>query len=56
MKLCFFHLMPYTDLPADFADTHPGVWVDVDSRLFDPEKAHLSPKDTARFLGEDRKH
>lgn len=40
MKLCWFHLMPYTDLPADFATTHPGVWVDVDSRLFDPAKAH----------------
>ena len=40
MKLCWFHLMPYTDLPADFQQEHPGVWVDVDSRLFDPAKAH----------------
>lgn len=40
MKLCWFHLMPYTDLPSDFAAKHPGVWVDVDSRLFDPGRAH----------------
>jgi alkanesulfonate monooxygenase SsuD/methylene tetrahydromethanopterin reductase-like flavin-dependent oxidoreductase (luciferase family) len=40
MKLCWFHLMPYTDLPADFPDKHPSVWVDIDSRLFDPRKAH----------------
>ena len=40
MKLCWFHLMPYTDLPEDFKDKHPSVWVDIDSRLFDAEKAH----------------
>jgi alkanesulfonate monooxygenase SsuD/methylene tetrahydromethanopterin reductase-like flavin-dependent oxidoreductase (luciferase family) len=36
----FFHLMPYTDLPDDFKEKHPSVWVDVDSRLFDPARAH----------------
>jgi alkanesulfonate monooxygenase SsuD/methylene tetrahydromethanopterin reductase-like flavin-dependent oxidoreductase (luciferase family) len=40
MKLCWFHLMPYTDLPDDFREKHPSVWVDIDSRLFDPAKAH----------------
>jgi alkanesulfonate monooxygenase SsuD/methylene tetrahydromethanopterin reductase-like flavin-dependent oxidoreductase (luciferase family) len=40
MKLCWFHLMPYTDLPTDFQEKNPGVWVDIDSRLFDPAKAH----------------
>ena len=40
MKLCWFHLMPYTDLPDDFKDKHDSVWVDIDSRLFDPDKAH----------------
>jgi alkanesulfonate monooxygenase SsuD/methylene tetrahydromethanopterin reductase-like flavin-dependent oxidoreductase (luciferase family) len=40
MKLCWFHLMPYTDLPDDFKDSHNSVWVDIDSRLFKPEKAH----------------
>jgi len=40
MKLLWFHLMPYTDLPDDFKQRHPSVWVDIDSRLFDPTKAH----------------
>ncbi len=49
MKLLWFHLMPYTDLPADFAEKHECVWVDIDSRLFEPEKAHLMYND---FLDE----
>jgi alkanesulfonate monooxygenase SsuD/methylene tetrahydromethanopterin reductase-like flavin-dependent oxidoreductase (luciferase family) len=40
MKLLWFHLMPYTRLPEDFAARHPSVWVDIDSRLFDPAAAH----------------
>jgi len=40
MKLLWFHLMPYTRLPEDFAERHPSVWVDIDSRLFDPALAH----------------
>jgi alkanesulfonate monooxygenase SsuD/methylene tetrahydromethanopterin reductase-like flavin-dependent oxidoreductase (luciferase family) len=40
MKLLWFHLMPYTELPDDFRAKHPSVWVDIDSRLFDPERAH----------------
>jgi alkanesulfonate monooxygenase SsuD/methylene tetrahydromethanopterin reductase-like flavin-dependent oxidoreductase (luciferase family) len=40
VKLLWFHLMPYTDLPDDFKDRHPSVWVDIDSRLFDPVKGH----------------
>jgi alkanesulfonate monooxygenase SsuD/methylene tetrahydromethanopterin reductase-like flavin-dependent oxidoreductase (luciferase family) len=40
MKLLWFHLMPYTELPEDFRDKHPSVWVDIDSRLFDPRRAH----------------
>lgn len=40
MKLLFFHLMPYTDLPADFREHHPSIWVDIDSKLFDPQRAH----------------
>ena len=40
MKLLWFHLMPYTDLPDDFTKKHASVWVDIDSRLFDPAKAH----------------
>ena len=40
MKQLWFHLMPYTDLPGDFRESHPSVWVDIDSRLFDAERAH----------------
>ena len=26
MKLMWFHLMPYTELPDDFNKKHPSVW------------------------------
>jgi alkanesulfonate monooxygenase SsuD/methylene tetrahydromethanopterin reductase-like flavin-dependent oxidoreductase (luciferase family) len=32
--------MPYTDLPSDFKQNHPSVWVDIDPALFDPAKAN----------------
>jgi alkanesulfonate monooxygenase SsuD/methylene tetrahydromethanopterin reductase-like flavin-dependent oxidoreductase (luciferase family) len=41
MKLMWFHLMPYTELPDDFKEKHPSVWVDIHSSLFDPKRAHL---------------
>jgi len=37
MKLMWFHLMPYTELPDDFRDKH--------SSLFDPRRAHLMYND-----------
>jgi alkanesulfonate monooxygenase SsuD/methylene tetrahydromethanopterin reductase-like flavin-dependent oxidoreductase (luciferase family) len=40
MKFMWFHLMPYTELPDDFRDNHPSVWVDIHSSLFDPTRAH----------------
>ena len=40
MKLLWFHLMPYTRLPDDFAERHDSVWVDIDSKLFEPALAH----------------
>jgi alkanesulfonate monooxygenase SsuD/methylene tetrahydromethanopterin reductase-like flavin-dependent oxidoreductase (luciferase family) len=40
VKLLWFHLMPYTDLPEDFTERHSSVWVSIDSRLFDPTRAH----------------
>jgi alkanesulfonate monooxygenase SsuD/methylene tetrahydromethanopterin reductase-like flavin-dependent oxidoreductase (luciferase family) len=40
MKLMWFHLMPYTELPDDFRENHPSVWVDIHSSLFDPRRAH----------------
>ena len=40
MKFHWFNLMPWPYLPDDFAQKHRSVWVDVDSRLFDPVKAN----------------
>jgi alkanesulfonate monooxygenase SsuD/methylene tetrahydromethanopterin reductase-like flavin-dependent oxidoreductase (luciferase family) len=45
MKLMWFHLMPYTELPDDFKQKHPSVWVDIHSSLFDPKRAHLMYND-----------
>ena len=49
MKSLWFHLMPYTELPADFKQKHASVWVDIHSSLFDPARAHLMYND---FLDE----
>ena len=38
MKVCFFHLMPYQDLPGDFEENYRSAWVDAPNSLFDPEK------------------
>ncbi len=40
MKNLWFHLMPYKDLPDDFRETHPSVWVDIDSNLLDGARVH----------------
>ena len=40
MKLLWFHLMPYTELPDDFRERHNSVWVDIDRGLLDPAVAH----------------
>jgi alkanesulfonate monooxygenase SsuD/methylene tetrahydromethanopterin reductase-like flavin-dependent oxidoreductase (luciferase family) len=40
MKLLWFHLMPYTNLPDDFQEEQESVWVNIDSRLFDPVHGH----------------
>src|ERR1700692_1377882 len=45
MRLMWFHLMPYTELPEDFRQKHPSVWVDIHSSLFDPKRAHLMYND-----------
>jgi alkanesulfonate monooxygenase SsuD/methylene tetrahydromethanopterin reductase-like flavin-dependent oxidoreductase (luciferase family) len=45
MKLMWFHLMPYTELPDNFRQKHPSVWVDIHSSLFDPKRAHLMYND-----------
>ena len=38
MKVCFFHLMPYQDLPSDFEENYHSAWVDAPNSLFDPER------------------
>ena len=45
MRLMWFHLMPYTELPDDFRQKHRSVWVDIHSSLFDPKSAHLMYND-----------
>jgi len=40
MKLMWFHLMPYSELPDDFKDKRPSVWIDTDPALFDPRRGH----------------
>ncbi|WP_428487713.1 hypothetical protein [Rhodopila sp.] len=45
MKLMWFHLMPYTELPADFREANPSVWVDIHSSLFELKRAHLMYND-----------
>ncbi len=40
MKFVWFNLMPWPDLPDDFRETNRSVWVDIDSNLFDPERAN----------------
>jgi alkanesulfonate monooxygenase SsuD/methylene tetrahydromethanopterin reductase-like flavin-dependent oxidoreductase (luciferase family) len=36
MKVLWFHLMPYPELPADLAEQTHCVWVDIPSRMHDP--------------------
>ena len=40
MRFTWFNLMPWPDLPDDFREKNRSVWVDIDSRLFEPVRAH----------------
>ena len=40
MKFHWFNLMPWPYLPDDFREKNRSVWVDVDSRLYDPVVGH----------------
>ena len=40
MRFTWFNLMPWPYLPEDFREKNHSVWVDIDSRLFDPAKGH----------------
>ncbi len=40
MKFHWFHGMPWPHLPADFRERNRSVWVDADSRLYEPLRGH----------------
>jgi alkanesulfonate monooxygenase SsuD/methylene tetrahydromethanopterin reductase-like flavin-dependent oxidoreductase (luciferase family) len=40
MKFTWFNLMPWPHLPDDFRQKNKSVWVDIDSKLYDPVKGH----------------
>ena len=40
MKFTWFNLMPWPHLPDDFREKNRSVWVDIDSKLFNPERSH----------------
>jgi len=40
MKLHWFHLAPWQNLPSDFTERYRSVWVDVPSKLWDPVEGH----------------
>ena len=42
MKFLWFHLMPYKELPDDFKDKHPSVWVDIHSSLLHASSCQVS--------------
>lgn len=46
MRIEMFHLMPYRELPPDFAEQYRSVWVDIPSHLFDAQAAHRMYNDT----------
>ena len=41
MRFTWFNLMPWPHMPDDFRETNRSVWVDIDSKLFDPEKGNV---------------
>lgn len=40
MKITYFHLMPYDQIPADFAEQHRSIWVDVPRSLCDSQRVN----------------
>ena len=40
MKFTWFHLMPWPHMPDDFRQKHRSVWVDLPSRMYEPELGH----------------
>ena len=42
MKFTWFHLMPWPHMPDDFRQKHRSVWVDLPSRMYEPELGHIA--------------
>jgi alkanesulfonate monooxygenase SsuD/methylene tetrahydromethanopterin reductase-like flavin-dependent oxidoreductase (luciferase family) len=40
MRFTWFNLMPWRYMPDDFRQKNRSVWVDIDSRLWDPVRGH----------------
>lgn len=40
LQFYYFHLMPYPDLPAEFAAQGESAWVTPSNALFDPQRGH----------------
>src|SRR5262245_61179507 len=40
VRVHWFHLMPYQELPPDFSTTYRSVWVDPPGHLFEPAAAN----------------
>ena len=41
VKFCWFNLMPWPHLPDSFREENRSVWVDIPSRLYDPELGNV---------------
>jgi hypothetical protein len=42
MKFTWFHLMPWPHMPDDFREKHRSVWVDLPSKMYEPELGHIA--------------
>ena len=42
VKFTWFHLMPWPHMPEDFRQKHRSVWVDLPSKMYQPELGHIA--------------
>jgi alkanesulfonate monooxygenase SsuD/methylene tetrahydromethanopterin reductase-like flavin-dependent oxidoreductase (luciferase family) len=40
VRLTWFNLMPWPDLPDNFREAYRSVWVDIPNKLYDPKRGH----------------
>jgi alkanesulfonate monooxygenase SsuD/methylene tetrahydromethanopterin reductase-like flavin-dependent oxidoreductase (luciferase family) len=50
MRFTWFNLMPWPHLPDDFREKNRSVWVDIDSKLYDPVRGHTVYNDYLDLL------